>query len=265
MIPMLSETHRRNDSSKVAQAFIKGKSPITNARQHIGFDVTISLDIVNFFENTKPSHVSKYIASKYLDICFIEDSLPQGFPSSPAISNIAMIEFDRELKSQLVAYLKMNSSEIKKFKLTRYADDITISLSFKDIPQSHLKKNVVNDFDMSDEDEILPGETEFCITSNFNNRSKRDYMSIYVEHCRKIVSLTEYLLEKNHYKANTKKTKIQFSQCGNRIVTGVGVHSHGTCATRASKRRLRAALHQMNIDSVIGLDDWIDNCFTYRF
>ncbi len=61
-----------------------------------------------------------------IDICFLNNSLPQGSPTSPMISNIVMIPIDYCIDK----YLRDNYNCMQ-FVYTRYADDIIISSPVK--------------------------------------------------------------------------------------------------------------------------------------
>ena len=58
-------------------------------------------------------------------------------------------------------------------------------------------------------------------------------------------------------KLNSKKTKLQDKNNGRAIITGVGVCYHTVHPTRQSLKKLRAAVHQKNENSIIGLQEWI--------
>jgi hypothetical protein len=55
---------------------------------------------------------------------------------------------------------------------------------------------------------------------------------------------------------NAKKTRLQMSSGGRRIITGVAVDQTYAYATRAVRRKLRAARHQGNQGSAAGLAEW---------
>ncbi len=58
------------------------------------------------------------------------------------------------------------------------------------------------------------------------------------------------------FKLNLYKTKVQDSRNGRRVITGIAVDENGVYATRKTKKRLRAALHQNNILYANGLKEW---------
>ncbi|CAK1713667.1 RNA-directed DNA polymerase [Vibrio crassostreae] len=227
LVKKLSQIYSVNNKANISHSFIKGRSPLTNARQHVGFDVTISMDITNFFDNIRPSLLKEYLPQKYIDSCFIDNALPQGFPTSPVLSNIAMIDFDTELQSCLFSFYERNKDVIARYKITRYADDIVIS--FKLHNYTPPKKNTTNEF---------------------------KHIGLYNE----VQVNVENLMFEYGFSVNKNKTKLQFSRSGQRIVTGVSVGISGMKATRKIKRKLRAALHQVNIESAVGIERWIIDC-----
>lgn len=103
-------------------AFLPNRNCITNAEQHIGFDYNLSIDILNFFDSIKPWHVQNKVPQNIINECFIKGAPRQGLPSSPLISNIALIDVDNEIISRV-------SKFTNDFAYTRYADDIAISVN----------------------------------------------------------------------------------------------------------------------------------------
>ncbi|MDR2914019.1 MAG: reverse transcriptase family protein [Tannerella sp.] len=110
-----------------ATGFRKGISIIDNAKQHLGKDDIIKTDIVNFFYSIQqdsvekafekigyPGNISKVLA----ELCCLNNTLPQGAPTSPALSNIISYEMDKKF-----AVLSYQHGLI----YTRYADDLTFS------------------------------------------------------------------------------------------------------------------------------------------
>ncbi len=110
-----------------ATGFRKGISIIDNAKQHLGKEDVIKTDIVNFFYSIRqdrvekafekigyPSNISKVLA----ELCCLNNTLPQGAPTSPALSNIISYEMDKKSASLSYQY---------GLTYTRYADDLTFS------------------------------------------------------------------------------------------------------------------------------------------
>jgi retron-type reverse transcriptase len=114
--------------SVYAKAYKPGVSVIHNAAPHVGRREMVKLDIYRFFDSISYSDVkdrafpkerySEKIRILLAMLCYHNDSLPQGAPTSPAISNIIMREFDETVgewcRLRGVAY-------------TRYCDDMTFS------------------------------------------------------------------------------------------------------------------------------------------
>jgi RNA-directed DNA polymerase len=109
------------------RGFAQGQSIVTNALPHVGQAVVINLDLKDFFNTVTDKKVYNFFraigwgrsASKVLtNICCYQGTLPQGAPTSPALSNLVNYRFDVRL-----------SNLVKKFGgiYTRYADDITLS------------------------------------------------------------------------------------------------------------------------------------------
>ena len=117
--------------SRYAKAYRFGSSALRNAKHHVGKQVVLKLDILHFFDSIRYSTVKDKVFPEEIYeeslrilltmLCYHKDALPQGAPSSPAITNIILYEFD-ELVGQWcrergIAY-------------TRYCDDMTFSGDF---------------------------------------------------------------------------------------------------------------------------------------
>ena len=117
--------------SKYAKAYKVGSSVQKNARPHVGKKKVLKLDIEGFFDHIWYSQVKDKVFNqeKYSEpirvlltmLCYYKDSLPQGAPTSPAITNIIMYDFDETVgafcNEKSIAY-------------TRYCDDMTFSGDF---------------------------------------------------------------------------------------------------------------------------------------
>ena len=132
--------------SPFATAYRPGGSPLVNAKPHVGKQTVMKLDIRQFFDHCFYPLVKEkaFPAERYSEanrvlltlLCVHKDALPQGAPTSPAISNIIMRDFDQAVgrwcATRQIAY-------------TRYCDDMTFSGEFdprtvKAVVKSELRK-----------------------------------------------------------------------------------------------------------------------------
>ena len=118
--------------SRYAKAYRFGSSTVRNAKHHVVKQVVLKLDILHFFDSIRYSTVKDKVFPEeiYAEslrilltmLCYYKDALPQGAPSSPAITNIILYEFDEQIgqwcRERGIAY-------------TRYCDDMTFSGDFE--------------------------------------------------------------------------------------------------------------------------------------
>ena len=131
----------------LAHGFANEKSIVTNAQPHVQQDVVINLDFKDFFPTITFRRVkgvfcnlgySEHLATILAAICtepdvdmmkmdgtryFVakgERVLPQGAPTSPALTNILCYKMDKRLEG---------TAKSLNFNYTRYADDLTFSAS----------------------------------------------------------------------------------------------------------------------------------------
>lgn len=110
-----------------AVGFRCGRSVVDNAAPHLGKRYVLKMDIHDFFGSIRsprvrqtfkkigyPENVSKVLGA----LCCLHRHLPQGAPTSPALSNIVGYEMDRKLAALAAEY---------RLTYTRYADDLTFS------------------------------------------------------------------------------------------------------------------------------------------
>lgn len=128
--------------SRYAKAYKIGGSVFRNAMPHVGKKKVLKLDIEGFFDNILYSQVKDIVFNKekYSEpvrilltiLCYYKESLPQGAPTSPAITNIIMYDFDEKVgafcREKNIAY-------------TRYCDDMTFSGDFDEKEVISLVKN----------------------------------------------------------------------------------------------------------------------------
>lgn len=128
-----------------AHGFVKGRSIVSNARPHVGQKVVINMDLQDFFPTVTYPRIlgtfaqlgyNREVAALLALLCSEPDTqivemdgkryylnqstrrLPQGAPTSPALSNVICRRLDRRLQGLAHKH---------GFTYTRYADDLTFS------------------------------------------------------------------------------------------------------------------------------------------
>jgi hypothetical protein len=130
-----------------AHGFVRGRSTVTNASPHVGAGLLVKMDIVDFFPTIHFGRVaglfrlygagdeaSKALAALVTYRPVLPDGrvawpsiLPQGAPTSPAISNLVCRRMDARLKGL---------ADVMAATYTRYADDLTFS--FREEPAERI-------------------------------------------------------------------------------------------------------------------------------
>jgi galactitol-specific phosphotransferase system IIB component len=123
----------------IIHGFRSKKSPVTNAKLHVGFNYTLSMDLSNFFDSVRPHHVKGYIKDEVISMAFVDGSPKQGLPSSPAVCNLAAIKMDQAI----LKIIKKNRYHVI---YTRYADDLSFSFNDHQLSTILLEKvkNIVS-------------------------------------------------------------------------------------------------------------------------
>ena len=109
--------------------FMRGRSPVTNAQKHIGYEYTLSLDLKDFFSDVKLEMVAEYLSEEEQELCFIEGIARQGLPTSPLMANLAFLKLDTQIKDAL-------SEEGAYTMYTRYADDMIFSFNHFELSET---------------------------------------------------------------------------------------------------------------------------------
>ena len=126
--------------------FVAGKSVKSNAQKHLGKRWVLNVDLQDFFPSINfgrvrgmlmgiPYNLAPRVATVLAHLCCFQGHLPQGAPTSPAISNMICAPMD----SQLQTLAKMNRSTY-----TRYVDDITFSTTNTSLPTELVVLNALN-------------------------------------------------------------------------------------------------------------------------
>jgi hypothetical protein len=119
-----------------ATAFVHGASTLRNAQQHAGQKWIATVDIADFFGSISADRVRAYFLRKgwrgpalrvLMRLCVYRGSLPQGAPTSPALSNLVNEDLDWAL---------MHLADKASARYTRYGDDLTFSWSAAVVPSN---------------------------------------------------------------------------------------------------------------------------------
>ena len=132
---VLQIIYRRRRS---VHGFVRSRSILTNALQHVGRRWVLNLDLEDFFPSINfgrvrgmfmapPYSVSPPAATVLAQICCSDNALPQGAPTSPMVSNMVCGRLDGELLA-LARHHRCH--------YTRYGDDITLSTRQRDFPSA---------------------------------------------------------------------------------------------------------------------------------
>lgn len=114
--------------SDYAKAYRPQSAIVENAKPHVGAKEILELDIRNFFDSITFYQVYRFafpaiyyppaIRTLLTNLCCCRDSLPQGAPTSPAVSNLVMKSFDEYIGNWCKEW---------GIRYTRYCDDLTFS------------------------------------------------------------------------------------------------------------------------------------------
>lgn len=117
----------RQSTHPAAMGFIKNKSIKDNATVHLNSKQILKLDLKDFFPSIGIKRViavflgmgyTPKISYSLASLCCLNGVLPQGAPTSPALSNIIA----KRLDYRIDGFARKNG-----LKYTRYADDIVLS------------------------------------------------------------------------------------------------------------------------------------------
>ena len=128
---ILEEILYNSPISTFAKAYFPGRSIRKNARFHVKQNIVLTVDIEDFYGSLRFKRVFSFFARQgyavpvstmLSNLCCLHGSLPQGAPTSPALSNLLMHQFDKRVAGFAIKH---------GIRYTRYADDMTFSGSFE--------------------------------------------------------------------------------------------------------------------------------------
>ena len=206
----LSKMVDKYDVNNSVVGFRTNVNCASSAMRHIGYACTIKMDLSNFFDTVNIDHLG-YLSKteiKIVESCLIEGVPRQGLPTSPAISNLAFIPVDTNIRTIV-------DDIVADYEYTRYADDLILSFNIGDNTQTNLDRI----------SKLLISE------------------------------ISSIILDKN-FILNKRKTTVKMASSGNRIITGIAVNASRVMMSRKTRRKIRAANHQGNYNSSLGLNEW---------
>ena len=142
---ILREILEKLPISSHAMGFVRGRSILDNARVHTGKQTVINMDLQNFFPGIRYQKVyeifhyhgyDSHAADLLTSLCTFNNRLPQGAPTSPALSNLVCLKLDKRLAGLAQTYHA---------DYTRYADDITFSGNYGIDHLVQLASNIIAD------------------------------------------------------------------------------------------------------------------------
>lgn len=120
-----------------AHGFRPHKSIVTNVKTHVENESLLKIDLKDFFPSIKINRIvqvykeigyTQTVSWLLAAICCLDGELPQGAPTSPALSNIVARHMDKRLYRLAKSF---------GYRYSRYADDI--SFSGENIPVAFIK------------------------------------------------------------------------------------------------------------------------------
>lgn len=168
-----------------AYGFVKAKNNVKNAQLHINKQYVFKTDLKDFFISIKAGRIHNMFLAKPFEFCKVDatiltnllcfqNSLAQGFPSSPYISNIIARRLDN-------AMLKLS----KKYKCnySRYADDLIFSSNmdvFSNQFNCELREIITNEMFIINENKtkLINSKSRQIVTGIIVNKKtnlKREY------------------------------------------------------------------------------------------
>lgn len=196
----------------VVHGFAQLRSPVTNATKHIGFQYTVSFDLADFFDTVTPTKGKATLVA----------------PVKTKVSRKRYTTTNTELWHDGIARQGLPTSPI------------VANLAAADMDAAILALNGSHDCEIADVD-LQFTYTRYADDLCFSFNSP-ELIAVLKRRIPQIV-------EAAGFKVNERKTTVQCAAAGRRIVTGVAVDDE-LHPTRAAKRRLRAARHNVKTGKV---------------
>lgn len=139
MLAQLEGYVQEADRYKLLHGFVTGRSPVTNALAHRGWVYSVSFDMAEWFDSVTWRSVVRGLPAgrvyRVPEKLFPDGAARQGLPTSPALSNLAMLPVLHDILK-----LRVAGRFGKMFVLTAYADDISMSYDWPSIGEMLLRE-----------------------------------------------------------------------------------------------------------------------------
>ncbi|WP_375560821.1 reverse transcriptase domain-containing protein [Bernardetia sp. OM2101] len=246
-----------------AYGFVPNKNIAQNAQQHINRNFVFNVDLLDFFSNIQfkrvktvlelsPFNLNDELAFLIANLCCYNNTLPQGAPTSPTLSNVVCQKLDRRLTKLSKKYYARYS---------RYADDITFS-SRKDV----FDEKFVNELCKIIEDEnfkINPAKTrlqdytERQVVTGLTVNEKVNVSQSYVREIRAML----HNWSKYGYKEADRQYKTSCIEKGNLSNTDFIKYIVGKLNFLKQVKGEEDKVYQKyknEFDKLVGVKDWIE-------
>jgi hypothetical protein len=222
-----------------AHGFVRGKSIVTNAAVHSNSELLIKLDVQEFFPSVSwrrvkgifrnagyPEQIATLLALLCTEsprqvvqqdgvtyyVALGDRALPQGAPTSPALTNIICLNLDRRLTGL---------AEKLGLRYSRYADDLTFS-----VPAI---------------EDAKPKSKAKAMTSNVKKQADMQHNKLIGQ----LLGSVHKILREEGFALNNDKTRV-IRKGSQQQVTGMVVNGQGVPrVSRQIKKMLRAAVHNL--------------------
>lgn len=219
--------------------FERGRSIVTNAREHTGKAVVVHMDLKDFFTSTKTKRIEAYYrkigwnreASRLLTVLSThKGGLPQGAPTSPRLANLVNYEMDVRLAGlaakahTLPAFYELKPIDLSQNPVTKRRQS-SRSDSWEQILRPSPAPNLRATYTRYADD----------ISVSFTEDSSAAI--------RTLISFVHFILDEYDYAAHTRRKLRSRRKHQQQIVTGLIVNGPAPRLPREVRRRLRAIEH----------------------
>lgn len=245
---------------------------VANTNQYLYVDFDRSCSLYRITKNTAGKKRELYIADETtkkwlvpirieLEILYserIKANVSYGFRKkyNCALNATQHIGYDYTLSYDFKNFF----SSIKPFHVRNYISQRDISFLFVDnhLPQGLTTSPVVSNIAMIDFDETITKLLKSLNSEIIYTRYVDDInISFDDVSFKPLIDLTvSAVIDKFELAINEQKTRFHRRSRGNIIINGISTTEYGVAATRKTKRRIRAAMHQGKYKSAISLTNW---------